>query len=763
MCRLFFSILLFSSLYVSARTITGVVYSDSTALPVSDAQCVLFENDSIVGQTATDTKGRFFLKTVAESNVILEIDKSGYTGAVIMVNEGVQDVDLYDIKLSTASLLSEIEVEGSRIFESKGHTILFPSATDVKASSSMLSLLQKLPLLGLETDVVNRKLSVDGKPPVILVNGIPSTMADINSMNPENIAKIEYSYVTPARYVDQGYQGLLSITLKKRQVGGQIYAWTQSAVNATFVDANIQASYHQGASLFTLLYTPSWRNDFEVYDKMYGKYIGEDMEMTVESSDKSPFNYHVHAVRLDYVFAPTDRTMFSARLTAIPTFGKSRMIGTSKNSVYGDYDIRNFNSTRELSPSLDLFVHHDFNSNNSIEAQVVATLSSSDYRRDNIYIFADGHQDSYVNNIDNRRRSLISELCYSHNFVHNMQFSAGIQNTLSHNTNEYIASGYKPLLTENNNYIYATLAKQFNRVFMSVSTGAKFFWTHNDKVRRHFLRNLSAVNLGWNINQRWSIMADFAYTPYIPILSSLTDYMVQTEPYLYTNGNPELKVQDNLSYKFAVTYQYKKFTASIKAGYFDFKNSIVGSVSYLGDGKFLLQNINSDRDNFWSGDLQLRLSDVYGFGANISARLRRYYCKIGDWNHSLTSFTAGLNVWWTKGPWTISYYRKFPGKSLDGYMVSKAENTDKLSVDYRLGRHWNFGIGWWYMFDKKGGRYPYWNYSPVAPSYVDRYSKESSNMVIINVSYTADFGSLFKHNTHRSLNNSDSNSSLLKN
>ena len=84
-----------------------------------------------------------------------------------------------------------------------------------------------------------------------------------------------------------------------------------------------------------------------------------------------------------------------------------------------------------------------------------------------------------------------------------------------------------------------------------------------------------------------------------------------------------------------------------------------------------------------------------------------------------------------------------------------------LGVEYQPDKHWNLGLSWMYMFDKKGTRYPGWNYSPVNPLTRDRYISENSNMIVLSVTYNADFGSIFR-TARRSLNNSDSSSSLLK-
>ena len=760
---LIFIITLVCSASASARTLVGLVYSDSTNTVVADAVCILYEGDKELSRTATGEDGIFRLQTDSEAALAVEIDKPGFSGTVVVVEAGSKNQDLGYIALSEASTLDELEVKGTEVVHSKGRTIVYPSEADLKASSTTLSLLQKLPLAGLFADPVNRTLSVRGGTPMILINGIPATMSDVNSLKPGDIAKIEYSYITPARYADKGNSGFLAITLKERQDGGQIYLWARSAVNAAFVDGNLRASYHQGPSQFTLQYNPSWRNNLKAYDNISQKYIGDDFKVDIEQHDHNPFNYHNHRLSLKYDFAPTDRTIFSARFSATPSSNKFRIIGSMHDSELGDYDVKNISTSKDFTPSLDLFVRHDFNEKNSLEAQVVGTLSSADYRRDNSYLGTDDGDLQYINNINNRRRSLISEVSYVHNFDQSMSLSGGVQNTLSHNTNEYLLSDFKPVLTENNNYIYARLAKQFSKVFLSASTGAKMFWARNDQLHRHYIRNLSSVTAAWYISQKWAVQGMFTYTPTIPSLGALTDYMQQTSPYLWNNGNPNLKVAENFTYSLAAQYVHRKFSAVLISDISDVKNSTFSDITYLGDGKFLSQTVNAKRHFAWKNSLQLSLTNIHGFGANVQLALSRYESEIGQWDYHLTSFEATMNLWWNKGPWTVSYYRKFPGKYLYGYMVSKGENADMLQVEYRPNKHWNLGIAWWYMFDNKGARYPSWSNSPVNPSVIERNIKDCCNMVTLSATYTTDFGALFKRNTRRSLNNSDYNNAVLKN
>ena len=756
---LVFSLLLCVST-MSARTITGKVLSDSDSTAVVGATCRLMSGNQFVNGMVTDPDGKFEISTDSKSTLTLEISMVGFSTTEIVIAPG-KNVNVGNVYLSEGVALEGVEVTARSMVDVKGRTVVFPSASDVKASTTAISLFQKLPLAGLETNPINRTLSVDGGTPVILINGIPSSMNDINTLKPDEIAKIEFSRITPARYADRGNSGLISITLKKRDDGGQVYLWGRSALNAIFVDGNMKASYHQGPSQFTLFYHPQWRDYKDVYDNTVQSYIGNDFRVELEEHDRNPFSYNYHNLGMKYDYSPNVHTVFSATFNATPNFSKGSTDAVTVDSYLGKYHVDKHYKTTDFAPSLDLFFKRDFNERNSLELQLVGTLSSTDYRRSNKYIFNDGSLSDYVMDVDSRRHSLISEISYAHQFSEKTSLSVGYQNTVSRSTNTYLTSDYKPVLTENKNYVYARLGQQVGKVYLSLSTGAKMYWIRNDVNKRHFVRNISTARFSWSISRKWSLSGAFQYSPTIPSLSALTDYPQQQSPYLISNGNPNLKVSQNFFYQLNPSYQYKKFTASLLMGYSRVGDQVVSDLTYLGDRVFLSQSVNA-KDSWGLGSrLSLKLSDIHGFGANVSLGLEHYETQGETWSHHLTTFSANFTIWWNKGPFTVSYWRTIPGKYLNGNIVGQQEDGDVLSVEYKPNKHWTVEAGWWYLFDKKGSKYPSWGYNPVNPYYRERYIKNNGNMVVVSVSYSTDFGTIFR-TTRRSLNNSDNGSSLLK-
>lgn len=753
--------LIFSFSALNARTIQGTVLSSGDSTAIAGADCRLLSDGKLIIATKSGAEGEFALETDVKTALSLEISMIGYSSTNIIIESGAKNIAVGKVYLDEGVKLGEVTVTGNAVTHSNGRTIVYPSSVDLKASATSLSLFQKLPLAGLQANPINRTISVDGGSPVILINGVPSTIDDLNALQPKDIEKVEYSRFTPARYADSGKSGFLNITLKKRNDGGQVYAWGRSAVNTAFVDGNIKASYHQGPSQLSLQYMPSWRNYQDVYDNTTESYIGDDFRVDLKEHDRNPFNYHYHAMKLKYDYSPSTKTLFSATFNVTPNYSKSRSYASTSDSELGDYTNNNFNKDRKLTPSLDLFLRQDFNDRNTLEVQMVGTLSSSDYRRTNNYTFSDGSEEIYTMDVDSRRRSLISEVSYIHTFSEKTSLSAGVQNTVSRSTNKYLTSDYKPVLTENNNYAYVRLGQSIGKVYLSLSTGAKLFWIKNDLNKRNFIRNLSSAQISWKINDSWNLQGTFLYVPSIPSLTDLTDYPQQTTPYLVSNGNPDLKVADNFLYSVSADYSYKKFQASFRSAYSNTNNSVINDITYLGDGRFLSQSTNAKYQRAFQNDLSLRISEIGGFGANLYMSLTHYRSAGNGWSHKLTSFDASVTLWWNKGPYTISYWRKIPGKYLSGHYVGKQENGDALQFEWQPDKHWTVGASWMYMFDRKGTRYPAWNYSSVNPLSRERYIKNNGNMVVLSVSYSADFGSLFR-TARRSLNNSDNGSSLLK-
>lgn len=748
---------------LTARTIGGRVVAEADTVPVDGAQCTLAAGDRQLAVMESVSGGQFRLSTPESGSMVLTVIKDGFDPTDIIIDSAQETIDLGIVWLTSGTtLLDEVTVEGSMEFDAKGRTIIFPGSADVKASESTLSLFQKLPLAGLSADTINRSISVMGSSPVVIINGVPSTLNELLLLQPKNIEKIEYSIIPPARYAAKGQTGYISVTLKKRDDGGQVAVWGRTAFTTTFVDGSIDASYHQGPSKFQISATTSWRNYQDVLDHAEESYIGTDgYRLDLNTQSRSPFNYFNLPIALKYTYAPKPTTVFSAAFNFNHYSDHRRSYGHTDDFLDDDYDFNNENRSKDLGNTLDLYYRQDFNSRHTLEAEMVGTLSNSRYDRTNTYDYLSGRTEDFTTDIHSDRRSLITDVSYTYNVSQQSELAAGLTNTLSHSSNRYMLTDYNPTLTENNNNLYVQYSRMFSRLYVGLRTGAQFNWLRNDDARRHYIRNLSSLQLQWTPAQTFTLSASANYSSGIPGLSAITDYEQQITPYLISNGNPDLKTSHNVYAALQPAVRYRKLTVSGLVSFSKVINGVFSDVSYLGDGMFLSRSVNSKKNDTWRGRLQVQMSDLAGFGFNATVQYSHYATAVETWDMSLASWSALLNLWYNYRNFTFSYYHKFPGKYLYAQTVGRDENGNALQVSYRPDRHWTFSLSWMYMFDGHGTKYPSWTYSSVNPSWRDRNIRENANMVCLSINYTADFGTIF-HTARRTLNNSDSGSAILK-
>lgn len=658
------------------------------------------------------------------------------------------------------SELDELVVSANPVINSGLSTIVYPSKNEVNSSSNSISLLGKMPFNGLVIDPVSRKILVEGVEPIILIDNQKTSIEELLAIAPSDISKIEFSSFTPAKYADTNAKGVLSIYLKRKVDGFAMNAMVESAVATGYLNAAINMTYNNRASRFSIFYTPSWTNFRKIDYFSNQKFLSDELNIYITENGNSPMRDLSNPVKLKYDFAPNASTFFSAAVMLNPVSSTIGISGMAEDSYVGNNQFDKRVTSSDVRPSLDLYFRKNLTSRDVIEWEEVATYAKSRYKNNFDYRYEDG-SDFYNNEVKSNRYSLISELSYSHAFNYGAVLSAGYQNTVSKNRNTYIGENYTPSMTENNNYLYLRYEQQWDKVTLSAATGIKAFWEKNDRVSRRFISNISSLQVQWAINNSWSMGASFRYTPEIPSLNAITDFPQQVSPYLWTNGNPNIKTSPALRYSINANYNYRKLNVSFNTIYYNISPYFVQDVSYMGDNKFLMQVVNCKRTRRWFNTIGLSLSDIYGFGANASVSVDYYDSKGDDWAYDVLGVPIDLNIWWNHGPFTISYFRNIPAKWLNGNVVYKDRNSDGLKFSYRPNSHWMFDVAWYYMFEKKGVKIRQESMSLVNPGITNRNIQNMGNMVTLTVGYNINIGKNY-NSENRNLENKDSNSAILK-
>lgn len=736
---------------------------DENYSPVEYANVMVYNqsDSSFITSGISNQNGNFVIPTDAR-HVIIKTRCIGYMPFTGKYENG----NIGTIRIHTnAKVLKEVSVERKTVQFDGNRIIVYPTTTQMNHSFDFFSLLSQLPFPALFVNEQQRDIRVYNKTPIILINGIKRSQRDLISIDPKNVARIEYSTDVPIKYLDGNDEsGIIYIYLKQPKDGGSFYADFTGSPTTGFINADAGASYNQGKSEFAVDYNTSWRDYNKRKRTNIQSYIGDDFRADIiEKSMNAPIDYNDHNINFGYTYRYDKSMTVSAKFKNTIKTSNTSSNGTIQDSFIGKYKQDAATHESLYSPSLDLYVKKDWDNGHTLEAQVTGTLSDMEYQRKNIYSFDDGTTLSFPSEISNRFHSLISEISYEKIFSPKTSFHIGYQNHISHSINNYISNNYTGILDQNSNFLYLNLSQRIGKVSLYLGTGLKLMRMKSETNSRNFTRNLSTLNIGIPVGKKFNIGISGGYTPVIPQLSQLTDIYQSSNNYLITTGNPNLKVEHKLRGQIKGYYQHKKLNLGIITEYVHLINPMNRNATYLGNGQFLNRTENYDHYDRFEAALHVSLIELFDKRLSIQANTGYKYITTQSpmQNIYLNTFYSAFRVNVYLGKWSISSYYYLPNKYIDNNTIRKNENWSSLSLGFRPNKNWYLSLSGCLLFHPEGTEYPAWNISKVNPGYTYVSIPENGNMIMVSARYNISFGRIFGK-TKRKLNNSDTNNTILK-
>lgn len=750
--------------YIFGQDITGTILSANDSLPVSGATIRIVGVDStLIKGGISNTDGTFVLNVSKSNQMNVVVSFIGFETEQIQIKGISKNMNLGKIYLKEdATNLGEVVVEAKQRINKVDKSIIIPSAIQLKVSNSSLGLLQNLNLPGLYVDAIEQKVNINGSQPIYMINGIIKTKHDFLSVNPKNIARIEYEDSPSIRNMDKNAGGVINVILKQKENGGNFWGNVLGSPVTGFLNTDVYFAYNWSKSELSVNYFNNWRDYTHRWTDKNEKFISPDSEFERNFIGvDSPFGYLNQGIYLNYTYQHDKNTMFSATLRN--DFGKQH---TSVNGDIAD-------SHKELSfyrdskssfdsyiPALDLFFKHKFKNRQSLEINIVGTYQNTDYER----ILKD-NSDIYVNEISNRidnsRKSLISEIVYRKGFK-KVNLNLGYQNMVSSSENKYKdVSEEKEKLSENNNYIYGSLSGSLGKFSYRLGSGIKLFSVKNDVDKELYVKNHSTLSLLYAVNDNFDIKLSSFYTPHLPNLSQLSNVTQRYDELMKMKGNPNLKAAYTIGSKLFANYQKGKFNSSLSLGFQRRVNTIYIDVQPLDGTTFISEPKNAIGDNHFNAEYKcsylgllnhINLFSTIGFnsfkseGENFNHHLNHFY-----WDFS-------AQVYW--GKWTLSSYYVKPKKNLLAQIVDMGENNSQISLGFK---HKNLDLfaAIKYPFEKNGWKWSEESLSKVNPSSTHVFIKDNNRMVVLGVTYSLNFGKGLRK-LNKSLNNNDTTTSILK-
>lgn len=767
--KTFLSILLFGLIsflpnYSFGQDITGTIFSASDSLPISGATIRLTGLDStLIKGGISNSNGTFVLNVAKENQMNIVISFIGFQNEQILIKGISKNMNLGKIYLiEDATNLEEVIVEAKQRINKVDRSIIIPSAIQLKVSNSSLGLLQNLNLPGLYVDVLEQNVNINGSQPIYMIDGIIKTKHDFLSVNPKNIARIEYEDLPSIRNMDKNVGGVINVILKKKEKGGNFWGNFLGSPVTGFLNMDIYFAYNWSKSELSVNYFNNWRNYTHRVTDKNEKFISPDTEFERNFIGvDSPFGYINQGIYLNYTYQYDKNTMFSAALRN--DFGKQH---TSVNGDIADSHkelsfYRNSKSSFDsYIPALDLFFKRKFENMQSLEINMVGTYQNSDYERI-LKDISEKYENKISNRIDNSGRSLITEIVYNKDFK-KLNINLGYQNMVSSYANKYNdASVENENLSENNNYVYGSLSGSIDKFSYRFGTGIKLLSVKNDEYNKLYVKNHSTLSMLYTVNDNFDIRLSTFYTPHLPNLSQLSNVIQRYDELILMKGSPNLKAAYTIGSKFFANYQKGKFNSSLSVGLQRRVNTIYIDVQPFDGITFISEPKNAKGDNHFNMEYRcsylgllnhINLFSTIGFNS--------FKSEGENYKHHLNNFYWDLSVQVYWGKWTLSGYYVKPKRSLLAQTIDMGENNSQISLGFK---HKNLDIfaALKYPFEKIGWQWSEENLSKVAPSSTHVYIKDNNRMIVLGLTYSLNFGKNLRK-LSKNLNNNDSTKSILK-
>lgn len=755
--------------YAQSR-VSGTVVTQSESETVSGAMVTLLKNDSIpVAQTQTDNNGKFTVDSLPSGKIIVRVSAIGYKPErIAIIGNGVNINVGYVYLTESAVNLSEVTVYGSGVIEKVDRYIVLPSPEELERSARSIDLLGKLDLPGLRVNTVRESITVEDRTPVYQVNGRPQSMQRILNINPNDILRIEYSNIPGIRYLESGASGIINIILREIPQGGSVMASVSSALTTGFINGGLMASYNYKKSEFVLSYNANWRdydkwkqNSTESYISPVARAIdraqvGKDSKMADLSNN----------IALDYTYQPDINTMLSASFkNGIGTNSdyNNGLLSEMDGSETKNYDKYSERKGNYYTPNLDLFFSKKLKNKQSLEFNLVGTISTSSYDRTLRYVYTTLPEDLILNNVDNNGWRTAGEAVYTKE-LKKVSLRFGVQYAHNYDKSKYEENNQLSELVSDNTYVYGEVKGRLGKASYSLGTGVKLFSVNDMTDSKTYVRNLTTGNILIPLAKGFSLNYVIMYKPTLPSLNQLSSVLQTVDDIVQTKGNPGLKPSDWLYNRFLLRYNNNKgFTAALWLKYGHTFNPIISTYRYNSTNKMFVSSPNNENYQDEMGvQLNLGYRGIFNH-INIFAECswNRYSVNGAGFNHILNNFESFIEVEAFWGNWTVGGDVKItPKKYFSGENLITDDAWNSVYVQYKF-KDFYFTASISNLFKNDGWSYVSENLSSVHPSYSKITIANNANMVRLGVTYKVNFGKSFKKG-RKTLKNDDYESGMTK-
>ena len=640
--------------------------------------------------------------------------------------------------------LEEVVIKGARVVNRTDGKLIFPSEEMTKSASSGYTLLKMLPLPNVKVDDINETVSAANSlmgNVQVRINDVEATTADIQSMQPKEVEKVEL-IDRPGVRSGENVGIVLNIITRKVTSGYVVGASGTLVPKADMVKGNAYTKNNSGNNELSLNYSGYYRHSNGMNEVEHTEYLMADNKYSkVERNTNDIINRNtMHDIQARYSWINADGSAFLTTLsTSIDNnprdFRKTDVAYSNGRNTSETID----NSEKTISPLLDLYFKTQLGTSQSLIANATGSYTHTDYA----YLFISDDK-SFGYNTLGKTWSLKSEAMYE-NRMKPFTLSAGLRYAQKYIDNDY--SGDATLVSQihsSNIYAFSQIQGSLWKIGYMVGLGLsrEYYRQGETMYDRVWLR--PKLNLSLPLSRCIRLNYTLASAPASSKLQNMSGMSIITNGMEYSEGNPELIMERRDDHTLTLSYQSPRLYTQLMTFFRHNAHPAMQHVYRTEDDRFVKTFLEGRRIDL----LMLQSYTNYDIipqhlNAYISAEMLNIWNEGQDYSHRLTSFNfnIGLTAW--LGNWTIMATMDNGYHFMENEYESRNIFSDFVSVSYKY-KNITAGLFCQNLFKRNGKIEEVENHNRLAHKLLIAHNHNTSNAIGLKLTWILSKGRNFK-------------------
>jgi len=723
---------------------------------------------NVVSGTVTDAHGKFSLETET-GEFVLECSYIGYEP--IGMNLTVSgNTNLGTIEMNEASTeLGEVVVESDAVIQKVDRQILLPNKEQLGASSDGMSLLQNLQIPRIVVNHADNTVKTLANQDVQLrINGIEASNSEVMAINPKDVIRIEYHDQPGVRF--NGAAAVINYIVKHRDTGGNLMLNASNGVTMPgWGEYHLSGNVNFGKSSFSLLthYSPRdiyWtRTNAETYNFSTGTIENREV------GEPTRFKMNPVNIGLTYNWTNGEKNMLQIALRDFMNFTPHSKTNRDSYLYQGtdSFAIHDHESSKSISPSLDIYYQHNLPNNNHLYFDLVGTyINSSNDRRFEQTPLGETVADTtdVTSRVRGNKYSLIGEAIYEKDWE-NIALTVGVRHNQQWMENTYLGSADATVnMTIAETYAFAEVQQRVKQFSYAVGIGAMHTYIEQAGQKQSTWIARPQLTLSYDFGKGVFWKYKGYVSGYQPSLSAMSDVAQQIDKYQIRQGNPNLRPVMFVANEMQLSWQSKHVNLNLWANYsYDHKPIMDETFEQLIDGQSYAVRTYANHRGFHrlqvAPSVQVRvLNNSLIFTV---APFANYYVSLGN-SYTHKHFNPGVRAsimgmykgWQFFGEVTTRY------NNLWGETLEYGEFYHHIGLGYNADK-WGFRAMLMNPFSVKGYSIETKDLSALASNTQHAEMRDFRQMLILNFHCNLDFGSRASTRENKRINNEDKENGIL--